>query len=520
MVQELTLIASLTVRELHALFDWSTNSKLLGSIKTFLNQFGDPIEEGRQRNASAWTIKKADEMNTKLKKVLQPYFLQRLKKTTFEDTMPQKNELVVFTQLSSKQRQMYEKYTDSMVFEGDSSPLAAISWLKMLCGHPSLVKETSAKYKGCDVDLLVRDSTKLQVLVSLIHRLKRSGHKALIFSQSTKMLDIMERVFDDGSISHLRIDGSSAGKDRQRYVDDFNDAESEIDIMLLSTKAAGTGLTLTGADRAIIYDPSWNPADDAQAVDRCYRIGQRKNVTIYRLIAAGTVEEKMYEKQVHKDGIKRVVLSSDTSTARYFDNSELKDLFKLAPPGKCATLEKFNERNSDKGSLGSSGKPSFLSKHPSVIGVASHDALYAATSADVDLTSPNKSEETPLPFSKEPYQREKVAKKDNMSSDYIEDLTADTPLKPLRGGQNMTRQKREDAKTKRERESAAASEPSNYSVETLLTTSDALIDMQQYAQAMAGLLDFVEKKMDSISGDDKLELHKKVAHIADLLGWL
>ena len=507
------------MRELHALFDWATNSKLLGSIKTFLNQYGDPIEEGRQRNASAWTIKKADEMNTKLKKVLQPYFLQRLKKTTFEDTMPQKNELVVFTQLSTKQRQMYEKYTDSVVFEGDSSPLAAISWLKMLCGHPSLVKESSAKYKDCDVDLLVRDSTKLQVLIALIHRLKRSGHKALIFSQSTKMLDIMERVFDDGSVSHLRIDGSSAGKDRQRYVDDFNDVESEIDIMLLSTKAAGTGLTLTGADRAIIYDPSWNPADDAQAVDRCYRIGQRKNVTIYRLIAAGTVEEKMYEKQIYKDGIKRVVLSSDSSTARYFDNSELKDLFKLAPPGECATLEKFNNRNSSKvPSLGSSGKPSFLSKHPSVIGVASHDALYAATSVDVDLTSPNKSD-TQLPFSKEPYQRE--TKKDNASCDEIEDLTADTPLKPLgRGGLNKTRQKREDAKAKRAQQNAASSEPSNNSVETLLATADALVDMQQYGQAMAGLLEFVENKMESISGDEKLELHKKVAHIADLLGWL
>lgn len=220
----------------------------------------------------------------------------------------------------------------------------------------------------------------------------------------------------------------------------------------------------------------------------------------------------MYEKQVHKDGIKRVVLSSDSSTARYFDNSELKDLFKLAPPGECATLEKFNSRNS--------GKGSFLLKHPSVIGVASHDALYAATSVDIDLTSPNKSDETPLPFSKEPYQREKVAKKDNASSDNIEDLTADTPLKPLgRGGLNMTRQKREDTKAKRAQRNDAVSEPSN-SVEKLLATADALIDMHQYDQAMAGLLDFVENKMDSISGDEKLELHKKVAHIADLLGWL
>ena len=314
------------MRELFALFDWATSSKLLGSIKTFLNKYGDPIEEGRQRNASQWTINKAAEMNAQLKEVLQPYFLQRLKKTTFDDEMPEKKELVVFTQLSAKQRHMYEDYTESVFDGGMTSPLAAVSWLKMLCGHPSLVKGAAGKYKDCDADVLVRDSTKLQVLLALIHRLKRSGHKALIFSQSTKMLDIFEKVFS-GSIRYLRIDGSTAGLARQKAVDHFNGTNSEIDVMLLSTKAAGIGLTLTGkmirnetkktyviislifrfpfvnillpgADRAgkvlpymlkynivfllcsifsqyllsVIYDPSWNPAEDAQAVDRCYRI--------------------------------------------------------------------------------------------------------------------------------------------------------------------------------------------------------------------------------------------------------
>ncbi|EED87126.1 predicted protein, partial [Thalassiosira pseudonana CCMP1335] len=119
----------------------------------------------------------------------------------------------------------------------------------------------------------------------------------LVFSQSTKMLDIMEKVFKSDDVSFLRIDGKTAEKSRQQKVDAFNDKESNVDIMLLSTKAAGVGLTLNGADRAIIFDPSWNPSTDAQAIDRCYRIGQLKNVTVYRMICAGTVEEKMYEKQ-------------------------------------------------------------------------------------------------------------------------------------------------------------------------------------------------------------------------------
>ena len=100
------------------------------------------------------------------------------------------------------------------------------------------------------------------------------------------MLDIISYALD-GCVRHLRIDGSTANNYRQKAVDHFNDEESNIDVMLLSTKAAGVGLTLTGADRAIIYDPSWNPADDAQAVDRCYRIGQKKPVTVYRFISAG-----------------------------------------------------------------------------------------------------------------------------------------------------------------------------------------------------------------------------------------
>ena len=258
------------MQELHALFDWATSSKLLGSLPTFRNTYGEPIERGRQRDASEWEIKKANEMNAKLKKTLSPFFLQRLKKTEFREELPGKKELVVFTRLSSRQRRLYEAKSEAMLDDSGGPPLAAVAWLKMLCGHPSLVKEASRKYQDGDPHLLVRDSTKLQVLLELLARLKRSGHRALVFSQSTKMLDIIEKVLD--GMTFLRIDGATAGKARQRAVDYFNDRSSGVDIMLLSTKAAGTGLTLTGADRAIIYDPSWNPAEDAQAVDRCYRI--------------------------------------------------------------------------------------------------------------------------------------------------------------------------------------------------------------------------------------------------------
>lgn len=202
---------------------------------------------------------------------------------------------------------MYSEYVQSkdsavaQVLSGIStSPLEAITWLKKLCGHPVLVQHGDSEklVERSALGQLKLQSSKLQALSELIERLCLRGHKTLIFSQSTKMLDIIQRVLEN--IPFARIDGSTKEKDRQRRVDDFNSSIGRAEVMLLSTKAAGVGLTLTGADRAIIYDPSWNPAEDAQAVDRCYRIGQTKEVTVYRFITAGTVEEKMYEKQVRR----------------------------------------------------------------------------------------------------------------------------------------------------------------------------------------------------------------------------
>jgi hypothetical protein len=165
-------------------------------------------------------------------------------------------------------------------------------------------------------------------------------------------------------------------EDRQQSVEEFNREDSSVDVMLLSTKAGGLGLTLTGADRAVIYNPSWNPTDDFEAVDRCYRIGQKKSVEVYRFIAAGTVEEKTYEKQIFKDGINRVVTSSaGNKTERCFDKNDLSRLFKLAPPGKCELLEKLQEKGRV-GDVSTSRQRVFFAGHKGVIGLSRHDAVY------------------------------------------------------------------------------------------------------------------------------------------------
>jgi len=364
------------LQELWALFDWATSGQILNKLKTFTNYFARPIEDARNKNATTHAIKLGQRVNKELQEKLKPYFLQRLKVDFLIDKLPSKNELVVWTHLSSKQRTMYSDFVDSKesvvssILSGETrSPLEAVTWLKKLCGHPILAEELAINVgrllATANPDDLVQQSAKLCILLSLIENFRQNGHRTLIFSQSTKMLDIIEKTLLSEGVELLRIDGSSKEQDRQRFVDDFNSNTSTTDAMLLSTKAAGVGLTLVGADRVIIYDPSWyvsearfalqeqrhlecaiavtlllfsllsnrTPAEDSQAVDRCYRIGQTRDVVVYRLIAAGTVEEKMYEKQVHKDGIRRTVFTEDTSVERYFDKLELRKLFALGAPG-------------------------------------------------------------------------------------------------------------------------------------------------------------------------------------------
>lgn len=349
---------------------------------SFVNRFAKPIEAARDKAASTHVMRIGEKANAELQAILRPYFMQRLKIDFLADKLPLKSDFVVWTHLSKKQRFMYEQYVASgesavaSLLKGElTSPLEAISWLKKLCGHPVLVKVRNQQapdpISNCDPDDLKRQSSKLQVLVALIERLRSHGHKTLVFSQSTRMLDIIEKVLHKVSLS--RIDGSTKERDRQIRVDEFNAGGSEV--MLLSTKAAGVGLTLIGADRVVVYDPSWNPAEDSQAVDRCYRIGQTKEVSVFRLISAGTVEEKMYEKQVHKDGIRRAVMTSTGSaTTRYFDRKELRTLFMLGPEGKCDALERLQQRNGI--SVPRMGG-NLLSFHNGVVGFSSHDGLYA-----------------------------------------------------------------------------------------------------------------------------------------------
>lgn len=159
-------------------------------------------------------------------------------------------------------------------------------------------------------DRLICDSGKFNHLDTLLDKLKEEGHRVLIFSQFTMMLDIVERYLEIRKHGFCRLDGSTAVEERQDMINDFN-ADSDIFIFLLSTKAGGVGINLTAADTCIIHDIDFNPYNDKQAEDRCHRMGQTRPVSIYRLISEGTIEEGMLMVAEEKLKLEQDITSSN-----------------------------------------------------------------------------------------------------------------------------------------------------------------------------------------------------------------
>jgi len=188
-------------------------------------------------------------------------------------------------------------------------------------------------------DAILSYSSKLQFLKELLPALASRGHRTLIFCQSIKMLDLVQLCcLKPNGLRCLRIDGLTHIKDRSEKVKKFNTMPDRFQCMLLTTTTGGVGLNLTGADRVILVDPAWNPAIDAQAVDRAFRIGQTREVKVYRLIMSGLVEDKMFRLQVLKMGITKTALEAE-QVARYFSHKEIKKLFEWTEPAECQTRE-------------------------------------------------------------------------------------------------------------------------------------------------------------------------------------
>lgn len=245
----------------------------------------------------------------KVRSMTGPFLLRRFKSDVLKD-LPEKQEQTVYCNFDDSQRELYEIMLDSIRHElnrkadrfemkSNSIVLSGLLYLQEICCHPRLIPK-EYNINGC------LESAKLDVLISMVLELYSSGHKLVVFSRFTKMLGIINRALVKLHINVFYLDGKT--RQRQHIVDDFE--QSRDGVFLISLKAGGVGINLVSADVAIIYDPWWNPAVERQAQDRIYRIGQKKNVTIYKLIVADTIEEKVQLLQDKKKELFDQVISS------------------------------------------------------------------------------------------------------------------------------------------------------------------------------------------------------------------
>ncbi|KAH9361101.1 hypothetical protein HPB48_002963 [Haemaphysalis longicornis] len=338
------------LQELWALFNFAHQGALVGSLSTFRNQYENPINRAREKDATPGERLLGTEIAAQLRQLIQPYFLRRTKKEVFEN----KENTEAEKALMRSKLSFTSKKNDLVIWIYLSELQKKLTVLKKICDHPRLLSKracvqigmygnmtkeqierflereegTSMSINDVSDDVLIQESGKMTFVLQLLSILRDEGHRTLIFSQSRKILDIIERILKNRRFRTTRLDGTiSRLCERDQIVNNFQ----------TKIKLAGLGLTLTAADRVIIYDPSWNPATDAQAVDRAYRIGQLKNVCVYRLITCSTVEEKIYRRQIFKDSIINQTTGKQKDPMRYFTKQELRELFTLENPNYSGT---------------------------------------------------------------------------------------------------------------------------------------------------------------------------------------
>uniref|UniRef100_A0A674MHJ0 Uncharacterized protein n=1 Tax=Takifugu rubripes TaxID=31033 RepID=A0A674MHJ0_TAKRU len=313
------------LEELFHLLNFLTPERF-NNLEGFLEEFAD--------------ISKEDQIK-KLHDVLGPHMLRRLKVDVFKN-MPAKTELIVRVELSPMQKKYYKfiltRNFEALNSKGGGNQVSLLNImmdLKKCCNHPYLfpvaaVEAPMLPNGSYDGNLLVKSSGKLTLLQKMLKKLKDEGHRVLIFSQMTKMLDLLEDFLEFEGYKYERIDGGITGSLRQEAIDRFNAPGAQQFCFLLSTRAGGLGINLASADTVIIYDSDWNPHNDIQAFSRAHRIGQNRKVMIYRFVTRGSVEERITQVAKRKMMLTHLVvrpgLGSKTGS---MSKQELDDILKF-----------------------------------------------------------------------------------------------------------------------------------------------------------------------------------------------
>ncbi|AEV69344.1 DEAD/DEAH box helicase [Acetivibrio clariflavus] len=304
-----------SLTELWSIFDFIMPGYLM-SHNSFVQKFERPIVQNNDK----------EKLNT-LSKFIKPFVLRRLKNDVLKE-LPEKVESKVIADMTSEQKKLYAAYLKQAqrevaaeikargIEKSKIKILALMMRLRQICCHPAMFIED---YKG--------GSGKMEALLEIVETSVDSGHRLLLFSQFTSMLEIIGKAFKESGKSYFYLDGSTKAQDRMDMVKRFNGGER--DMFLISLKAGGTGLNLTGADVVVHYDPWWNPAVEDQATDRAYRIGQTKNVQVFKIITRGTIEEKIFEMQEKKRGLINDVIQPGETFLTRLSEEEIRDLFQI-----------------------------------------------------------------------------------------------------------------------------------------------------------------------------------------------
>ena len=303
-----------SLSELWSIFDFLMPGYLF-SYKKFRENFEVPIVKDEN-----------EEVMQNLRKIIEPFILRRTKKQVLTE-LPDKTVTVLNNEMNEEQQKLYISYlteakaelSEQISINGFEKStiqiLSALTRLRQICCHPSLFIDN---YNG--------ESSKLNQCIEIVKDAIASGHKILLFSTYTSMFEIIEKELKKEQIQYFKLTGQTKVDKRIELVDNFN-KNSDIKIFLISLKAGGTGLNLTGADVVIHYDPWWNLSAENQATDRAYRIGQKNNVQVYKLITKNSIEEKIYDLQEKKAKLIDNVLDTKTSFINKLSKDEIMKLF-------------------------------------------------------------------------------------------------------------------------------------------------------------------------------------------------
>ncbi|CAI5650001.1 unnamed protein product [Oreochromis niloticus] len=389
------------LEELWCVLDWAIPG-CLDSLGHFKNKFSDPIEQGQRHSATKRALATGRKAVRALVRKISHWFFRRTK-AIIKEQLPKKDDRVVYCSMTEFQQTVYQAVLDSedvtlllrssekcdchsrrtrrsCCYKTNTDGVhmkelyfSYLAILRKVANHVALLQSTPGTSKKQEKYVSAVCAKVFQKFPEFVHRCKNEAFEALsdpmysgkmkvlqkllkfylqkrdkvlIFSLSTKLLDVLESYCMAVGLDFSRLDGSTKSKERVQIVRDFN-SSSHINLCLVSTMAGGLGLNFVGANVVVLFDPTWNPANDLQAIDRAYRIGQCRDVTVLRLISLGTVEEVIYLRQIYKQQLHSSVVGKESSR-RYFEavrghgdhKDELfgiKNLFRLQTQGTCLT---------------------------------------------------------------------------------------------------------------------------------------------------------------------------------------